>query len=174
VVVLSPIIYMVHGLIMCLCIVALKWLLLGKIVSSKKYRTYGFHYYLWNMVLMIQSIAHLHFTEVLRGSPFYNWYFRALGMKLGKDVYFEAVAVPDLDLVSVGDRTTVEQNVLLCAHSYEAPFLTRDPVVIGKGCVLRPASVTLPEFVMEDESQLESLQVGLKGMVMGRRDSLDS
>lgn len=170
---LTPFIYLLHGLLLCLMVVLLKWVLLGRMTKSKKHCTYDLHYYTWNMVLMVQSIVHLHFTELLRGSPFYNVYFRMLGLHIERDVYLEAVSIPDVDLVFIGEGSVVEANVLLGAHSYEAPFLTRDRVHIGKNCVVRPTAATLPEFKMEDNSELECLQVGLKGMIMGRRDSID-
>jgi len=170
---LTPFIYMMHGLLLCAMVILLKWVLLGKMGPSKKHRTYDLHYYTWNMVLMVQSIVHLHFTELLRGSPFYNVYYRLLGLHIERDVFLEAVSIPDVDLVFLGEGCAVEQNVLLGGHSYEAPFLTRNRVHIGKNCVVRPTAATLPEFRMEDDSELECLQVGLKGMVVGRRDSID-
>lgn len=170
---LTPAIYLLHGLLLCLIVVALKWALLGRLGKSKRHRTYGLHYYTWSMWLMVQSIVHLHFTELLRGSPLYTLYFRLLGLRAERDVYLEAVSIPDVDLVFIGEGSAVEQHVLLCGHSYEAPFLTRDRVHIGRNCVVRPTAATLPEFRMEDDSQLECLQVGLKGMVVGRRDSID-
>ncbi|KAM3571310.1 hypothetical protein VYU27_006665, partial [Nannochloropsis oceanica] len=170
---LTPFIYMMHGLLLCTMVIVLKWVFLGKMGPSKKHRTYDLHYYTWNMVLMVQSIVHLHFTELLRGSPFYNMYYRLLGLHIERDVFLEAVSIPDVDLVFLGEGSAVEQNVLLGGHSYEAPFLTRNRVHIGKNCIVRPTAATLPEFKMDDDSQLECLQVGLKGMVVGRCDSID-
>jgi hypothetical protein len=122
---------------------------------------------------MVQSIVHLQFTEILRGSPFYNIYLSFLGVQVDTDAYIEGMSMPDFDLVSIGARSVVGPHVLLNAHSYEAPYLTRQKVVIGRNCVLMPTSATLPEFTMENGATLECLNVGLKGMVLGRRDSLD-
>jgi carbonic anhydrase/acetyltransferase-like protein (isoleucine patch superfamily) len=169
----APFIYMIHGFVLCMIVVLLKWALLGRMVPSQRHRTYDLHYYTWNMVLMVQSIVHLHFTELLRGSPFYNVYFRWLGVHIERNVFLEAVSIPDVDMIFLGEGSVVEQNVLLGGHSYEAPFLSRNRVHIGKNCVVRPTAATLPEFRMEDGSELDCLEVGLKGMVVGRRDSID-
>jgi acetyltransferase-like isoleucine patch superfamily enzyme/acyl carrier protein len=168
-----PVIYILHGCLLCTLVILMKWVVLGELKASKEYRTYGLHYYLWNTVLVLMSIVHLHFAELLRGSPLFNLYLGLLGVHLGRDVFFEAVAVPDMDLVVIEEHAVVEQQVLLSAHSYEAPFITRERVHIGRHCTLRPTATTLPGFSMDDRSELGCLQVGLKGMVVERRDSLD-
>lgn len=161
-----PILYIVYGCALMFSTIVLKWIVLGKISDEKKFETYSFYYYRWNLIMMTMSSVLLYFVDVIRGSPFYNFYLRSLGTKIGNDCYIDAAIIPDIDLISFGDNVVVESNSIVCAHSYEEPYVTRGSVKIADGCVLRHVSVTLPGLEMKKVSVLDILKVGLKGMTL--------
>jgi non-ribosomal peptide synthetase-like protein len=161
-----PLLYLVYGAALMLSTVILKWLLLGRIADSKKFETYSLYYYRWNLLMMLMSSVHLYFVEIIRGSPFYNFYLTLLGVKVGSNCHLDVAIIPDLDLVSFGDNVVVESNSIICAHSYEEPYITRGSVKVGDGCVVRQITVTLPELTMERNTVLDVLKTGLKGMTL--------
>jgi non-ribosomal peptide synthetase-like protein len=162
-----PVAIMVFGLFSCFFAIASKWMLLGKLNNDDVYGIYSIKYFLWNFVLLVVTAVHLLFTEIIRGSPFYNVYLRLLGVTIGSNCYIEALNIPDFDLIEIGDDVYVGPHVILTAHTYEAPNLSRDVVKIGNRCVLNPTCATLPSFTMEDDTQLSSLSLGMKGMTVG-------
>jgi len=162
-----PITTLTFGLFSCFFAILVKWLLLGKLKNDEVYGIYSIKYFLWNFVLLLITAVHLLFTELIRGSPFYNVYLRLLGVTIGNNCYIEALNIPDFDLIELGDDVYVGPHVLLTAHTYEAPDLSRDDVKIGNRCVLEPTSATLPSFTMEDDTTLTSLSLGMKGMTVG-------
>merc|ERR1712054_212424 len=162
-----PIAVLVFGLFSCFFAILSKWMLLGKLNNEEEYGIYSIKYFIWNFILLVVTAVHLLFTEIIRGSPFYNIYLRLLGVTIGSNCYIEALNIPDFDLIEIGDNVYIGPHVLLTAHTYEAPNLSRDVVKIGNRCVLNPTSATLPSFTMEDDTQLHSLSLGMKGMTVG-------
>ena len=161
-----PITILVFGSFTCFFAIVSKWMLLGKLNNDDIYGIYSIKYFSWNFVLLVVTAAHLLFTEILRGSPFYNVYLRLLGVTIGSNCYIEALNIPDFDLMEIGDDVYIGSQVILTAHTYEAPNISRDEVKIGNRCVVSTASATLPAFTMEDGAELSSLSLGMKGMTV--------
>jgi acetyltransferase-like isoleucine patch superfamily enzyme len=99
----------------------------------------------------------------LTPSPFNIWFYRRLGMKIGKHCQVNSTHISDPSLISLGDRVTVGGSVTLVAHYGQGGFLILAPVVIedqvtlglkatvmggvriGRGAKVLPHSVILPK-----------------------------
>ncbi|MBA4189784.1 MAG: amino acid adenylation protein [Planctomycetaceae bacterium] len=127
---------------LCVVVLALKWLLLGKVkpgthpLWSCWCSRWDFHYVLWEMYARGPLAA-------LEGTLLLNVYLRAMGVKIGKNVVLGSgfSHVVDPDMLSFADGSTV--SAMFQAHTFEDRVLKIDYVTIGTGATLGNASVLL-------------------------------
>jgi acetyltransferase-like isoleucine patch superfamily enzyme len=82
-------------------------------------------------------------VQLIEGTVLLNWYLRALGVKLGRNVILSdgfAFAV-DPDMLEVQDGATV--NCLFQAHTFEDRVLKIDRVVIAANASVGTGAVLL-------------------------------
>ncbi|HPI40887.1 MAG TPA: hypothetical protein PLJ21_08785, partial [Pseudobdellovibrionaceae bacterium] len=95
--------------------------------------------------------------------PFNIWFYRRLGMKIGRGCQVNSTHISDPSLITMGDKVTVGGSVTIVAHYGQGGFLVLAPVVIednvtlglkatimggshiGKGAKILPHSVVLPK-----------------------------
>ncbi|NTV10020.1 MAG: AMP-binding protein [Zoogloea sp.] len=86
-----------------------KWLIAGRLKPGR-YPLWGLTYYRWWLAdRMIEGAP----VYMLSGSPLYNWWLRALGVQVGKDVIIGSVTVRAPELVSIGDGVSIGNAVNL-------------------------------------------------------------
>ena len=127
---------------LCLFILALKWLLLGRVKPGQHAlwscwcSRWDFLYVAWGQHARIA-------LEKLEGTLLLNWYLRAMGMKLGKRVVLGPgfSQVVDPDMIVIEDGATV--NSMFQAHTFEDRVLKTDHVMIRRNATLGSATVPL-------------------------------
>lgn len=132
-----------------------KWILLGKIKAGR-YRLWGGFYLRWWLVRKLFQLLDLyHFA----GTPLLPMVYRALGMKVGKDVHIETDHFDAFDLISIGDGASIDEEAMLNGFSVQNGFLVIAPITIGKNCFVGTRSVVSENTVMEDNSRIEDLSL---------------
>ncbi len=124
---------------------------------------YSFETVGWYVHNGLTYLARYTILELLTPSPFNIWFYRRLGMKIGKHCQVNSTHISDPSLISLGDRVTVGGSVTLVAHYGQGGFLILAPVVIedqvtlglkatvmggvriGRGAKVLPHSVILPK-----------------------------
>jgi non-ribosomal peptide synthetase-like protein len=127
---------------LCLIVLALKWLLLGRVkpgthpLWSCWCSRWDFHYTVWEFCGRAPLSA-------LEGTLLLNAYLRLMGVRIGKNVVLGGgfAHVVDPDMLTFADGATV--SALFQAHTFEDRVLKMDTVVIGPGATVGPGAVLL-------------------------------
>ncbi|MEO6598014.1 MAG: AMP-binding protein [Planctomycetota bacterium] len=130
------------GAVLAFVILALKWLLLGRVRPGQHglwscwASRWDFHYVVWNRygrALLTQ----------LEGTLLLPWYLRAMGMRIGKRVVLGDgfAQVVDPDMIRLDDGVTV--HAMFQAHSFEDRVLKIDRVRLGAHSTVGRGSVVL-------------------------------
>jgi non-ribosomal peptide synthetase-like protein len=139
--------------------IALKWLLLGRIRPGV-YPLWGWYYFrFW----LVRGAVHAAPVHILAGTPWLCVYYRLMGARIGRDVYFGASGsrhsngLSTFDLISIGDGTSVGTGTALDGAWVEGGNLHIGPVSVGRGCFIGNRCAIGANTVMEDGSGLGDL-----------------
>jgi non-ribosomal peptide synthetase-like protein len=133
--------------------IAFKWILLGKLKPGR-YKLWGWFYFRWWLVQnLVQVIGFSHFA----GTPVLPFLYRLLGVKLGKDVHLDTDHLGAYDLISIGEGSSIDEDVKVCGYSVKDGYLTLGTIKIGKRCFVGERSVINENTVLEDEARLEDM-----------------
>jgi non-ribosomal peptide synthetase-like protein len=140
-------------------VVALKWLVLGKIRAGN-YPLWGSYYLRWWFIQRILTSINLSY---LHGTPLLAFYFRLLGVKIGKDVHLSTNNLRAFDLISIGDQSNIDEEASLFGASVEDGELLIGPITIGSNCFVGTWSTLKENTVMENHTRLEDLSLLVRG-----------
>ena len=132
------------GFLVALCLygLALKWVLLGR-VRPGTHAFWSFWCFRWDFHYTIWHYCCHGPLAALQGTLLINWYLRAMGVKIGKNVVIGDVfaVVVDPDMIELADGATV--NALFQAHTFEDRVLKIDKVKIGANATVGNAATLL-------------------------------
>jgi hypothetical protein len=112
------------------------------------------------------------FLEFLTPSPFNVWFYKAMGMKVGKGVVINTTNISDACLISLGDYVTIGGSAHLLTHYSAGGYLIVSTLHIGKkstiglkatvfgnskigeNCIIIPHSVVLPKTQIADNTKV--------------------
>ena len=135
--------------------IAMKWLLLGRIKPGR-YPLWGWYYWRFWFVRAVGRAAPLHFLE---GTPLLNIYYRMMGARIGRGVYFGAGGMTAFDVVGVGDGSSFGVRTFIDGASVDGGMLHIAPITIGRGCWVGNRCAIGGNAVMEDGSGLDDLSM---------------
>lgn len=144
-------------------LIALKWLLVGRIKPCIKP--------LWDKFIWKNDIREFsygyyinpHLTDVILGTPFISILYRAMGAKIGKRVFINTEGFAEFDLISIGDEVCINRDTLIQTHLYEDRIFKLGALRIEDGCNVGVGSMVLYDTVMQTNSTLGSLSLLMKG-----------
>ncbi|KAL3907604.1 MAG: hypothetical protein SGARI_003458 [Bacillariaceae sp.] len=152
-----------------------KWLFMGRRQPGRyNYDTssYAMRWELYQLTAKVRKISRLNLLQFISGTPYMNWYFRANGGNVGKDVcLYPAGAdpfMPEPDLVTIGDKSVVDCSSIVCHLNTRGNFELA-PIVIGKDCTLRTRSRVQQGVHMEEGSMLLEKSIAMTGEVLDKR-----
>ncbi len=130
-VVIAPLLTAIDAVSVCLLIVALKWLLLGR-MKPGQHAFWSCWCGRWDFVFMAWSLLASPWLAGLEGSLMLNGFLRLTGVKIGKRVLLGRgfSQVVDPDMLSFGDEATASCNIQ--AHSFEDRILKLDHIEFGR------------------------------------------
>lgn len=143
-------------------LVALKWILLGRVRAARREFWSGwtcrweFHYMAWE----IWSPA---IMECLRGTFAEQWVYRALGAHIGRGVALATggAEIVDPDLIHYDHHSTVAG--LLQAHSFEDRVLSMDTLRVGAGATVGEHALLMAGSAVGEGAVVAPGAVLLKG-----------
>jgi non-ribosomal peptide synthetase-like protein len=97
------------------------------------------------------------------GTPYLAWFLRHLGCKIGKWVFLETSLMSEFDLITIGDRASLNLGSTIQPHLFEDRVMKSDTIDIGKCCSVGNMAIVLYGTRMEQGSALGSLSVLMKG-----------
>jgi acetyltransferase-like isoleucine patch superfamily enzyme len=141
--------YMVFGNLFLIFIVLTRYLLrlknfekAGDFYALSAVRTAAYNYLL--------NLSRHVFLNVVRGTPFIVWFYRALGAKIGRNTFILSTRLYDLDMLEIGNDCVIGGNVAINAHTVEGSRGVMHGVKIGNRVSIGADTMILPGVVMED------------------------
>ncbi|MGI9163408.1 MAG: Pls/PosA family non-ribosomal peptide synthetase [Mycobacterium sp.] len=135
---------LVAGAIAGTTAVLAKWLWVGRIPVGEKPLWSSF---VWRNEVadtFVETVAAPWFARAAAGTPVMNVWLRALGAKIGHGVWCESYWLPEADLVTLGDGSTVNRGCVVQTHLFHDRIMRMDTVVLEDGATLGPHCVALP------------------------------
>jgi non-ribosomal peptide synthetase-like protein len=160
---LAPFVMLGSGLVSAAVAVALKWIVMGR------YRP-GQHplwsLFVWRDELINSTHEQLAGEWLLRfaiGTPLMSAYLRAMGARVGRDVWCETTAVTEFDLVRLDDGVVVNRGACLMTHVFHDRLLRIGSTHLDAGATMGPTSAVLPDTSIGADTCIEAHSVVLRG-----------
>jgi len=130
--------------------IGLKWTLIGR------YRPAD--HPLWSTFIWRDEIVNTCHEQLagewllgdILGTPLMSVYLRAMGARIGRDVWFETMSVSEFDLVEIADHSTINRGAVLETHLFHDRLMRLGPAKLGRGATLGPHSAVFPDTVLGD------------------------
>lgn len=130
-----------------------KWLLLGRIKAGS-YPMWGSYYRrYWLVRQLAKSVPLKH----IAGTPFLPFFYRLMGVKIGRNVFLGSSEISSFDLIEIGEGSSIGYESSIDGYWIENGMMHLRPVRIGAGCVVGNRSVLAPNSSMDDHSTLGEL-----------------
>lgn len=142
------------GVLGCLVSVVAKWLLVGRHRAGEHPLWSGF---VWRNELadtFVEVVAVPWLAGSVPGTPLMTAWLRALGARIGRGTWVESYWLPETDLVTLEDATTVNRGCVLQTHLFHDRILRTDTVVLREGATLGPGGIVLPGSTVGARSTL--------------------
>jgi hypothetical protein len=92
-------------------------------------------------------------AAIFDGTPIINWIYRALGVKIGSDVFVLGTSFMEHDLTEIRNGATVV-GATLQTHLYEDRMYKTGNVLIGEGALVAPGGFALYGSAIEKQASL--------------------
>jgi non-ribosomal peptide synthetase-like protein len=141
----TPLVILVAAVCAVALTVAGKWLIIGR-YRRGEHPLWSFFVWRDEIVNSLQdSLAGSWLLGFAVGTPLLSVYLRAMGTKVGRDVWFETLAITEFDVVELGDGCAVNRLSCVESHLFHDRLMRIGSIWIGPGSTLGPASATLPD-----------------------------
>ncbi|MEI7973187.1 MAG: hypothetical protein WCH11_02345 [Bdellovibrio sp.] len=145
--------YLVYGISLMLLVAGVNKILRLQL-SSWRGPYYSAETLRWFLHNGLTYLVRFTFLEMVTPSPLNIWYFRMMGMKIGKSCTINSSWISDPSLIEMGDHVTVGGSVTLVAHYGQGGLLVFSPVKIGSNVTLGLKSTIMGGVVLEDSCKI--------------------
>ncbi|MEH2136552.1 Pls/PosA family non-ribosomal peptide synthetase [Nostoc sp.] len=158
-----PFLYLGFGLAAVLITIVVKWLIVGRYQPTERPLWSSFVFKSELVTCLHETLAVPFLVDMLRGTPFINWYFRLMGCKIGRRVYTDTTDITEFDTIRIGNDVTLNADCGLQTHLFEDRVMKISTVKIGDRCSVGSGTIVLYDTVMEPDSCLGNLSMLMKG-----------
>ncbi|MFC7402059.1 Pls/PosA family non-ribosomal peptide synthetase [Citricoccus sp. GCM10030269] len=161
--ILGDAVLMAAGALAAGCSVLAKKLLLGRVRAGEHPLWSSF---IWrNEVVdnVIEMVSAPWFGRLASGTPSLVWWLRGLGATIGHGVWCESYWLPEADLVTLGDSSTINRGCVVQTHLFHDRVMSLDAVQLGHGATLGPNSVILPAASIDDGGTVGAGSLVMRG-----------
>jgi non-ribosomal peptide synthetase-like protein len=159
----APLVLLAAGLSAMALTIAAKWLIMGR------YRP-GVHP-LWSSFVgrdeilnsLQDQLAGTWLLKMSVATPLLCVYLRAMGAKVGRDVWCETLTITEFDVAELGDGCVVNRFATVQTHLFHDRLMQIGRVRLGSGSSLGPASAALPDSVIGAGARVGGRSVVLRG-----------
>ncbi len=162
-VLLSGVVMLVAGAVAAGITTVAKWVIVGPIRPGE--------HPLWSSFVWRTEVSDT-FTEMLAapwfaraaiGTPAMAVWLRSLGAKIGHGVWCDTYWLPEPDLVTLGDGSTVNRGCVVQTHLFHDRIMSTDTVELEAGATLGPHSVILPAAVIGAHATVGPASLVMRG-----------
>ncbi len=90
----------------------------------------------WYIHNALTYLVRFTFLKFVTPTPWNIFFYRGMGMKVGRNVMINTTYISDPCLIELGDKVTIGGSVTMVAHYGVGGYLVIAPVKIGKGAVI--------------------------------------
>ncbi|GLA54733.1 putative NRPS-like protein biosynthetic cluster [Aspergillus niger] len=163
---------LVQGIVSLGIVIVSKWMLLGQRQEGSYPYDHSSYCQRWQIqrtidILIEESFGETGIRSLLSGTAYLSWFYRAMGAKIGSDCALSANGEPRIfltepDLVTLGDRVTVDDASLVCHLNTRGEFELH-PLRVGDRSVMRTGSRLLSGASMGKDACLLEHTLVLSG-----------
>ena len=130
--------------------VVVKWAVIGR-YRAGRYPLWSGYFLRWWFVRHVQGLVPL---QWLAGTRFMAGYCRLMGANVGADCHIGTVFVGAFDLLTIGDRASINLDTNLVGSTVEDGMLIIGPIRIGTDCLVGAHTVLAPDTEIADGAEL--------------------
>lgn len=152
-----------------------KWFFLGRRQMGRynwHESSYNQKWELYQLATKIRKIHRRSILDFIAGTPFIDWYFRALGGTIGRDCCLYPAGgdpyMPEPDLVRIGDCVAVDMASIVCHLNTKGNF-ELVPIRLESHTTLRARSRVQQGVHMETNAMILEKSLALTGEVIESR-----
>jgi non-ribosomal peptide synthetase-like protein len=160
---LSGVVLLAAGAAAAAVTTAAKWTFAGRIAAVEHPLWSSF---VWRNEVsdtFVEVVARPWFAASAAGTPALAVWLRSLGATIGRGVWCETYWLPEADLVSLGDGSTVNRGCVVQTHLFHDRIMQLDSVAIGEGATLGPHSVILPAASIDRRATVGAASLVMRG-----------
>ncbi|MDW4571489.1 Pls/PosA family non-ribosomal peptide synthetase [Microbacterium sp. M3] len=141
---LSGVVMLTAGAVAAGVATAAKWVIVGPIRAGEQPLWSSFVWRTEVSDTFTEMLAAPWFARAAAGTPALAVWLRSLGARIGRGVWCESYWLPEPDLVTLGDASTVNRGCVVQTHLFHDRIMSMDTVELEAGATLGPHSVILP------------------------------
>ncbi|GAA2074318.1 Pls/PosA family non-ribosomal peptide synthetase [Microbacterium hatanonis] len=141
---LSGVVMLAAGAVAATASTLAKWIIVGPIRAGEQPLWSSFVWRTEVSDTFTEMVAAPWFARAATGTPALAMWLRSLGAKIGTGVWCESYWLPEPDLVTLGDASTVNRGCVVQTHLFHDRIMSMDAVELEPGATLGPHSVVLP------------------------------
>ncbi|WP_082734178.1 Pls/PosA family non-ribosomal peptide synthetase [Microbacterium hominis] len=141
---LSGVVLLCAGAVAAGVSTAAKWLIVGPIRAGEQPLWSSFVWRTEVSDTFTEMVAAPWFARAATGTPALAVWLRSLGSRIGRGVWCDSYWLPEPDLVTLGDGSTVNRGCVVQTHLFHDRIMSMDTVELAAGATLGPHSVILP------------------------------
>ena len=151
------------GVLATACTVAVKWLLMGR-YRAGEHPLWSF--FVWRDEIMNSlqdQLAGTWLLGMLLGTPALSLYLRAMGARVGRDVWCETMTITEFDMVTLEHGCVINRFATIETHLFHDRLMRIGPTRLGAGCAIGPATAVLPDTIIGERTWISGRSVVLRG-----------
>ncbi|MBP1242319.1 non-ribosomal peptide synthetase-like protein [Frigoribacterium sp. PvP120] len=160
---LSAVLLLAAGAVAAAVSTAAKWLLIGRVRASEQPLWSSFVWRSETADVFVEMCAAPWFARAASGTPALVWWLRSLGARIGRGVWTESYWLPEADLVTLGDGSTVNRGCVVQTHLFHDRIMSMDSVTLRAGATLGPHGVVLPAAVLGEHATVGPASLVMRG-----------
>lgn len=160
---LGGVVMLAAGAVAALSSIIAKWLLVGAIRVGEHPLWSSF---IWRNEVVdtfIEMVSAPWFARSAAGTPALVWWLRGLGAKIGRGTWCESYWLPEADLVTLGENSTVNRGCVVQTHLFHDRVMSIDTVTLGAGATMGPHGVILPAASVGDGGTVGPASLVMRG-----------
>jgi len=159
----SGIVMLAAGAVAAGVSVVAKWLIVGPIHAGEQPLWSSFVWRTEVSDTFTEMVAAPWFARSAAGTPALAVWLRALGATIGRGVWCDSYWLPEPDLVTLGDGSTVNRGCVVQTHLFHDRIMSMDTVELQPGATLGPHSVILPAAVIGAHATVGPASLVMRG-----------
>ncbi|GAA3012574.1 Pls/PosA family non-ribosomal peptide synthetase [Microbacterium aurantiacum] len=160
---LSGVVMLGAGAVAALVSTAAKWAIVGVIRPGERPLWSSFVWRTEVSDTFTEMVAAPWFARAAAGTPALAAWLRSLGVTVGRGVWCDTYWLPEPDLVTLGDASTVNRGCVVQTHLFHDRIMSMDTVELQAGATLGPHSVALPGSVIGANATVGPASLVMRG-----------